>query len=218
MSGVASLSALLAADVLRAALTSLGIALAAAFIACTLALVLARAVASHSLPRSLGEQTALAMLTLPPMAFVTGLFIWLRGVAHPEIIGMVLVPLVNGLMALPFAWRLIAPPLQLAEERQGRLADAWGLTGAIRWHAVEAPALHGPLPAAFALSAAFSLGDFGVVALFGGGDLVTLPALLSQALGAYRTGDAAAIALLLLTLTGLMALIADRWSLNDVDA
>ena len=52
-----------------------------------------------------------------------------------------------------------------------------------------------------ALSFCFSLGDLGVIALFGTQDFATLPLLMYRALGAYRTNDAATIAALMLVIT-----------------
>ena len=46
-----------------------------------------------------------------------------------------------------------------------------------------------------------SLGDLGVIALFGNQDFITLPWLLYQKMGSYRTDEAAGIALLMLTIT-----------------
>jgi thiamine transport system permease protein len=51
-----------------------------------------------------------------------------------------------------------------------------------------------------ALSFCFSLGDLGVIALFGTGDFATLPLLMYRALGAYRSNDGAAIAAVMLML------------------
>ena len=51
--------------------------------------------------------------------------------------------------------------------------------------------------AAFAYAMALSLGDLGVVTLFGSDALVTLPALLYEKLGAYRVGEADGVAALL---------------------
>ena len=51
------------------------------------------------------------------------------------------------------------------------------------------------------LAFCMSLGDLGVIALFGSQDFVTLPWLLYQKMGSYRTDEAAVIALVTLTLT-----------------
>ncbi|MCY1562345.1 thiamine/thiamine pyrophosphate ABC transporter, permease protein [compost metagenome] len=49
-----------------------------------------------------------------------------------------------------------------------------------------------------ALAFCFSLGDLGVIALFGTQDFQTLPLMMFRALGAYRSNDAASIAAILL--------------------
>ncbi len=72
------------------------------------------------------------------------------------------------------------------------------------------PLLRRPLAAALALAAALSLGDYGVIALFGGGDLVTLPFLMAERMGAYRMDEAGAVALLLVAVAGGLAYAADR--------
>jgi thiamine transport system permease protein len=207
LTGAANLPALADGEILRAAATSAGIALAAGLLACALALLLAGAGKSR-----LPEFAAFAMVGLPPFAFVAGLYVLLRGLADPASLGLALVPLVNALMALPYAWRLLAPPLAQSAERHGRLADSLGLSGWTRLRLVAWPLLRAPLAAAFALAAALSLGDFGVIALFGGGELVTLPYLLANRLGAYRIDEAAAIALLLVVSAGGLGYAAERWS------
>ena len=55
-------------------------------------------------------------------------------------------------------------------------------------------AIMGGGPVAMALS----LGDLGAIALFGSQDVVTLPYLLLQRMGSYRTSDAAGLALVAL--------------------
>jgi thiamine transport system permease protein len=214
LAGVPALPRLATSEVLEAALTSALLALAAGLIAVTLALALASPVMGRAQPwrgRAM-DLAALAMLGLPPFAFVTGLYVLLRGLGNPAALGLLLVPLVNGLMALPFAYRLISPPLALNAERHGRLAQALGLTGLTRLRLVDWPVLRAPLLAAFAMAMALSLGDFGVIALFGGGDLITLPYLLADRLGSYRSDEAAALALLLVLTAGLLAYAADRGS------
>lgn len=77
---------------------------------------------------------------------------------------------------------------------------------------VDWPALRRPLLAAFAFAMALSLGDLGVIALFGSQDVQTLPYLLLARMSSYRTADAAGLALFLGALTLLLMLLADRFS------
>jgi thiamine transport system permease protein len=214
--GVASLPSLLEPGVLQAAVTSAVLGISAAVLAVGLALLLASA-AEHAptgrpdfrRARAV-DLSVLAILGLPPFAFVTGLFILLRGWGSLAGLGLVLVPLVNALMALPFVYRLVAPPFRLSAERHGRLAATLGLHGLQRLRIVTWPVLKRPLAAAFALSLALSLGDFGVIALFGGGDLVTLPYLMAERMGAYRINEAGAVALVLVGAAVALAYLADR--------
>jgi thiamine transport system permease protein len=214
--GAAHLRALAEPDMLQAALTSALIAVAAAGAAVGLALLLASAAHEAPLGRPkpgrgrLIDLIVLALIGLPPFALVAGLFIWLKPFGSLQGVGLVLVPLVNALMALPFVYRLLAPPLRQSAARHGRLAASLGLTGAARLRIVSWPLLRRPLAAAFALSAALSLGDFGVIALFGGGELVTLPYLMAERMGAYRMDEAGAVALLLVATAGGLAWLADK--------
>ncbi len=70
--------------------------------------------------------------------------------------------------------------------------------------------LRRPALAAFALAAAFSFGDYGVIAFFSGGDLVTLPLLIADRLAAYRMDEAGAIALAVVVVTIGLAMLSGR--------
>jgi thiamine transport system permease protein len=216
LSGLGQLPSLVGADVARAALTSAVLAAIAAALAVLLALLLASAAEAAPLGRAspgrarLVELAVLALLGLPPFALVTGLFVLLRGTGSVSGIGLVLVPLINALMALPFVYRLLAPPLRQSAERHGRLSTSLGLSGVAHLRIVAWPALRRPLMAALALAAALSMGDFGVIALFGGGDLVTLPYLMAERMGAYRLDEAGAIALVLVASATALTFLADR--------
>ena len=65
---------------------------------------------------------------------------------------------------------------------------------------VEVPLLRRPLGLALGLCAAISVGDLGVIALFGTRDNATLPLHLYQKMASYRMDEAAVIALLLIVL------------------
>ncbi len=216
LAGLGQLSSLAEPQVLAAAATS--IALAAVASATSLALALLLASAAQPTPSGgsaanrarLVDLAVLAILGLPPFALVTGLFMLLRGHVSLEGAGLVLVPLVNALMALPFVHRMILPAMRQSAERHGRLAASLGITGLNHVRIIAWPALKRPLAAALALSAGLSMGDYGVIALFGGGDLVTLPYLMAERMGAYRIEEAGAIALVLVAVAVGLLLLADR--------
>jgi thiamine transport system permease protein len=151
-------------------------------------------------------------LAVPPVALSAGLFAVLQKVADPFALALPLIVFVNGLMALPFTLRQVEPPLLLGAERYGRLADSLGLGGWSRLRIVDWPLLKRPLYAALAVATALSLGDLGVAAFFGAGNLQTLPLLLYQRMGAYRLEEAAAVAFLLALLVLGLFVAAQRWS------
>ncbi|PWV98190.1 thiamine transport system permease protein [Hoeflea marina] len=200
----------------RAILTSLAVAAAAAATSTMLALLLVRA--RHSVAES---QTAFAgrilswlagiagslVLLAPPVVMGAGWFLLLSGATRALALPLMIIVLINAMMALPFVIRVIEPAHRTAMSRNGRLCLSLGVTGINRLRRVDLPALARPLATAFAFAMALSLGDLGAVALFGGDRIVTLPWLLLQKMGSYRTADAAGIALILAVLCmGLMAL------------
>lgn len=217
VSGLASLGALLTAEVRDALLTSLGIGGAAGALAVALALALG-GLSAHvrlglrrpSLADALGL-VGLVIVIVPPFALITGLFVLLRRGFDPADLAVPAIILINGLMALPFALRQVEPPLMLAAERHGRLAESLGIAGLDRLRLVDWPLLRRPLLDAFVVATALSLGDLGVASFFGG-SVTTLPLLLYQHLGAYRVDEAAAVALLLAALVFCLFLLADRLS------
>jgi thiamine transport system permease protein len=217
ISGIAASQSLFRAEVAAALATSLAIALPAAAIALGLALSIANAARKL---RSRGERRAAALIGLPanlylaapPIAVSAGLFVVLQWAADPFALAIPLIVLVNALMALPFAMALAAPPIAVAAERYGRLADSLGIFGRARLGLVDWPLLRGPLAAAAAVSAALSLGDLGVAAFFGSGEILTLPLLLYQRMGAYRLEEAASVGALLVVLVLALFLAAQKWS------
>lgn len=65
-------------------------------------------------------------------------------------------------------------------------------------------------PEALAFACVLSIGDFGVVALFGNEAFRTLPFYLYQQIGAYRSEDGAVTALLLLLLCFLLFTLIEK--------
>jgi thiamine transport system permease protein len=218
LEGLRHILAVMDADLFRAFMTSMAVAAAAAILACLLALALAAAARRQRLVLKSPRMAALvdvlpgALLAVPPFALTAGLFLMFRRFADASAAGPILLPLINGLTALPFAYRSIAPRLMTAGERYGRVAASLGITGFAKLRIMDWPMLKRPLGAAFALAMALSFGDFGIVALFGGAELRTLPYLLYERLGAYRIEEASAIGLLIVLVAFLLAHVSGRLS------
>lgn len=204
----ADLLRLLSAPIfLRAAATSLAIALlsAALVVLCCFAIIRARqAVASgrHAarplrfLSTTLGAGSSLVLL-VPPVVLGSGWFLLLRVFGDVSFYAPVLVALINMLMALPLAMRVLEPAFTSHFLRTSRLSASLGLQGLTRLRFADLPVLRRPLLMAFSFAMALSLGDLGAVALFGSESFVTLPWLVYSNMGSYRTNDAAGYAFIL---------------------
>lgn len=140
----------------------------------------------------------------------TGLFLIVHPLMNPARLALVVTALVNATMALPFAYRAIAPELARVEGDYGRLADSLGLRGWARLRWLILPRLRRPIGFAAGLSAALSMGDLGVITLFATGGQETLPLAMYRLMGAYRMDAAAGVALVLLALSLLAFWLCDR--------
>jgi thiamine transport system permease protein len=195
----------------RAALmASISIALISASITCALAWAICEARRTFVLPTRLARHTWLAglldlastiYLAVPAIVFGLGAFLLLRHQADTFALAPLLVLAANVLLSLPFAVRALQGRLTESGARHDRLCTSLGITGLARLRLVEFPVARRELGFAAALSAALSVGDLGVIALFGSDSFRTLPWLLYQRSGRYQSDEAAAIALVLLVLS-----------------
>ena len=197
----------------RALSASLLIALGSAVLATGAALLLAAArvrLAAHRAPATTRPLSGLLdavvslYLAVPAIVLGTGAFILLRRFADLFVLAPLLVLTANVLLSLPFAYRVLEGRMAALAARHDMLCAAFGIRGWRRFIRITAPAMAPEIGFAAGLSAAFSLGDLGVIALFGSQQFQTLPWLLYQTMNRYRAGEAAALALLLLGVTFLL--------------
>ncbi|ALN72189.1 hypothetical protein M673_05640 [Aureimonas sp. AU20] len=194
----------------RAALTSLAIAGSATVLGLALSLAL---VLSSGLSGRLGLVLRLVPalgLVVPSIVIGAGWFLALRLLGDVTRFAPFVAVLSNAMVILPYATRILAPEAEAAAVRTGRLASSLGLRGWARLRHVELAALRRPLALAASLGLATALGDLGSVALFGSQDFVTLPTLLLQRMGSYRSTDAEGLALLLGALCLGLIFLAER--------
>ncbi|MFQ5622300.1 MAG: thiamine/thiamine pyrophosphate ABC transporter permease ThiP [Paracoccaceae bacterium] len=197
-----------------ALLRSLLTALASAALAFALALSLGGLIdglRSRGL-RVAGTIEGLGLLTLAASPFVmgTGLFILISPVFDPFSLSLAVTALTNAVMSLPFALRALLPALAAARRNYGRLAESLGMSGVSRFRLVTWPLVRRESGFALGLSAALSMGDLGIIALFAPPEGGTLPLVMRRLMAAYRMDDAAGTALLLLLSSLLLFWIFDR--------
>lgn len=203
-------------ELFSATIRSFAIAVPAGFLAVVTSLLIlfAGSVRGSSTVSRLCETSAYIPLVVPPLVLGTGLFLLLRprlGVAGE---GLVLVSLINSLMALPFVLQLLRGAFNNIAPATIQQADQLGILGWHRWRWIYWPRMRRPLALGMAYGIGLSLGDFGVIALFGSPGSPTIPVLLYQQLGSYQMQAAAAtglwLILLLLFVFGIFSLLGRR--------
>lgn len=208
------------AIVRQALLTSLAIGTAAAVLCVVLAWSLL--IAAHAAKRTTAKtwrKTGFVMacesggsliLVMPPIFLGAGWFVLLHGFGEGFALAPIVVITINGLMALPYTLRILGPAHASAAADHDRLCDSLGMSGWSRWRLADWPVLRPAFGVAFAFAMALSLGDLGAVALFGSEDLTTLPLLILQRMGSYRTADAAGLAFMLAIFCLILIISAER--------
>lgn len=210
LNGLPSLPAI-REEILRAALVSVVVAIASVILTLALALPLAiGAAATRGLARGAIEAFGYLGIAASPLVLGTGLFILVFPIADPARLALPVTALVNAVLTLPFALRVLAPAVLRIEDSHGRLADSLGMKGWARMRWLILPRLSGPLGFSAGLAAALSMGDLGVIALFADTETATLPLQIYRLMAAYRMEDAAAGSLLLLVLSLGLFWIFDR--------
>lgn len=203
--------------------TSLRIALGAGLLCVVLTMMLlwsARELRlrQHLLAGQCLELSGMLILAMPGIVLATGFFLLCSQTTglpqHPD--GIVI--LTNALMAIPYAMKVLENPMRDMAGRYSRLCQSLGLHGLQRLWWIEMRALSRPLAQALAFACVLSIGDFGVVALFGSDDFRTLPFWLYQQMGAYRGQQGAVTALILLLLCFLLFSLIERFGERHANA
>ncbi len=195
------------AQIWQAAGQSLLVAAGSILVLLSLALPMAGWVATRT--RGSVEAIGLLGLSASPLMIGTGWFILINPVLDPARLALAVTALVNALMSLPFALRILVPRLRDTLRTYGRQAQTLGLRGWPLWRWLLLPRLAPQLGFAAGLTGALSVGDLGVIALFADQERVTLPLQMYRLMGAYRMEAAAGAALLLLMLALLIFWLCD---------
>jgi thiamine transport system permease protein len=207
VSGLAGLAEL-PTVVLRAAVTSVLVAAASTVLLLILALPMAVAVA---LGRGrMVELAGILGLAASPLVIGTGVFIVVFPLLDPAFLALPITALVNAVMALPFALRILAPRARQVVGRYGKLALSLDMAGGPFLRRVLLPRMRAQIGFAAGLGAALSMGDLGVIALFADPEVATLPLQIYRLMGAYRMEAAAGGALVLLCMSVAAFWVLDR--------
>lgn len=198
LAGIKGLTGL-ESSVYYAAFLSILVALSSTAILLLLALPMAATIATSR--HGLAETVGLLGLAASPLVIGTGLFILLFPIANPADLALPVTAVVNAVMALPFALRILVPGLRDILQEYGPLVQSLGMRGWGLWRLLIVPRMRAQIGFAAGLGAAMSMGDLGVIALFADPDHATLPLQMYRLMGAYQMEAAAAAGLLLLVLS-----------------
>ncbi|NLQ16509.1 thiamine/thiamine pyrophosphate ABC transporter, permease protein [Marinomonas sp. M1K-6] len=189
----------------KAVLVSLQIAFPAALVSLLLGVsfcVLARFCMARRylalLPNKI-EHLGNLILMVPGLVIATGLFLFLRDLGWGFQSSYWIVVWVNAVMALPFVLRALMPVMYQQERRFRAVYLSLGVRSWSRW-CLEWPLIRLSVAQALGYALLLSLGDMGVIALFGSQGLVSLPLYLFQLIGAYRLEEGACVAVVLILL------------------
>ena len=185
-----------------------GISLLIALASTAICLLFAMAISHLILTLGAGFKHAryievLTLLTIAASPFVlgTGLYILIFPFASPFDLALPITAVVNAVMALPFAVRVILPAWGNARDNYQTLQHSLGMHGWSSFRIAIWPQICGPVLFAAGLAAALSMGDLGVITLFALPDVETLPLAMHRLMGAYQFDLATGAALLLLLLS-----------------
>lgn len=144
------------------------------------------------------------ILAVPSMVLSAGFFILFYGQTDNPLFIFMLMVISNSFLVLPFILKQLAMPLADITKQYNYLAKSLNISGFRYLYLIEFKALKKLFAYNFALTCIMSMGDFGIVALFGGQDFMTLPYYLYELLSHYRYQESAFVAMLLLLISFLL--------------
>lgn len=194
--------------VYTSAVTSILVSLGSTCVLLALAIPIALAAATRRYAWI--EMIGLLGLATSPLVIGTGLFLIINPILDPFSLALPVTALVNAILALPFALRILVPGAREEVARFGRLGLALNMQGWQFLRRVVLPRMRPQIGFAAGLTAALSMGDLGVIVLFADPERATLPLQIFRLMGSFQMQAAAGAALLLLVLSLTVFWLLDR--------
>lgn len=161
------------------------------------------------------ETTNMITLALPSFVLATGLFLTFQTFSIYKEALYIIVIIANAMLSIPYMVKILSQPMFDIAARFNNLCASLNIYGWNRLHLVELSSLKLSIQQAFAYGFLISLGDFGIIALFGSPDFITLPLYLYQQIGSYKSNNGAVAALILLILCLVIFSCFDRENHSD---
>ena len=162
-----------------------------------------------------GELVGILGIAVSPLVLGIGIFLIIRPHVNPFDMALIVTLCVNAVLSLPFVLRVLRPNVEQTLQSYSKLSQSLGLEPWAEFRWVIWPRLRRPLGFSAGLVSALSMGDLGVITLFGDAELATLPLKIYQLMGSYRMEQAASAAVLLLILSLGLFWLFDKWGRRD---
>jgi thiamine transport system permease protein len=124
-----------------------------------------------------------------------------------------IIPIAHAVVAIPFVIRIVVPALRSIDQRLRDAATMLGASPRRVWREVDGPIVARGFAVAAAFCAAISLGEFGATLFIARPETPTLPVAIERFLsrpGEINTGQALAMATILMVVTGALVLLIER--------
>lgn len=149
------------------------------------------------------------ILAIPSMVLASGLFLSLFDYVKNSVVICLLMIFCNALMALPYLLKNLATPMYDITSRYWQLTQSLSISGFKHFYLIEFKGLRRSITMSFAYATILSLGDFGIIALFGGQGVITLPYYLYEQISHYHHQQATVTASFLLVLSFSILVVID---------
>jgi len=126
----------------------------------------------------------------------------------------IIIPIAHALVAMPFVVRAVLPSLRAIDPHLREAAAVLGARPARIWTEVDAPMVGRAALVGAGFAFAVSIGEFGATSFLVRSGSPTLPVAIEQLLGrpgAVNTGQAYALAVILMVVTAVAILVVDHF-------
>jgi thiamine transport system permease protein len=153
-------------------------------------------------------------LLISPFIIVTCVFFIVGESNDLGKIALYLIIIINAFMVLPYMCALVIHVITSIPIQEIFLARSLQITIFTFIKNIIWPKLFASYSYLIALTLILSLGDYGISALFGSNELITLPIYLYNKMGDYRINEASAISLIIMILSLLIFIITQKVVIN----
>ena len=164
--------------------------------------------------RTLFEVGSFSTICVSPLVFGTAFF--LLAFEHIDISSnaLLLTGVTNGILMIPMSLAILLPGFKRLRARYGKLMNIIGVSRLSELTKFYVPLLKKNIKFSCALVFTLSIGDLGIIVLFSGTDVGTLPMYLYRLIGSYRMDEAYFVAMILMLMAFVSFWLIENGNLN----